>query len=262
MTHERDVPLDVLGDRYPSTAMVAIWSRKRKTVLMRRLWIADLVIKESLGVRVPAGAIDAYTRVKDHIDLDSIARREAKVRHDVLAQVHEFNALAGFECIHQSYTSRDETDNLEQLQILESCLLARDHIVAVLRRFGDLARQYETLDTCARTHYVPAQVTTLGKRFATFAEVTLTHFRDLESFIANYAMRGIKGPVGTQSDMIRILGSVEKAQEYEDRICEELGFESVFISTGQVYDRSFDLKVVNTLKELSAGRRDFRKTVA
>ena len=49
-----------------------------------------------------------------------IAARERALRHDVKARIEEFNALAGHEHVHKGMTSRDLTENVEQLQIRRS----------------------------------------------------------------------------------------------------------------------------------------------
>ena len=112
------------------------------------------------------GAIEDYERVIDQVDLDSIAARERVTRHDVKARIEEFNALAGHEEIHKGMTSRDLTENVEQLQIRQSLELTRDKAVALLKAVGNRASEYKSLVMAGRSHNVAAQATTLGKRFA------------------------------------------------------------------------------------------------
>src|SRR5215469_9136990 len=125
--------------------MADLWSPDRKIVLERRLWIAVLRAQRDLGVDVPDGAVEAYERVVDHVDLESIAARERVTRHDVKARIEEFAALAGYEHIHQGMTSRDITENVEQLQIRSSLQLVRDRMVAALARLAAHAMTYEDL---------------------------------------------------------------------------------------------------------------------
>src|SRR6266508_3876413 len=125
---------DVLAARYASTPMAAIWSPERKIVLERELWLAVLRAQRDLGVDVPNGAVEAYERVIDAVDLDSIAARERITRHDVKARIEEFAALAGHEQIHKGMTSRDLTENVEQLQVRDSLALVRDRVVTTLAR--------------------------------------------------------------------------------------------------------------------------------
>ena len=100
--------------------MATIWSPEHKIVLERQLWIAVLKAQRDLGIDVPDGVVEAYEAVVDQVDLDSIRDREAVTRHDVKARIEEFSALAGHEHVHKGMTSRDLTENVEQLQILSS----------------------------------------------------------------------------------------------------------------------------------------------
>ena len=86
---------DVLAARYASDELVRIWSPANKVVLERRLWVALLRAQRDLGVDIPDGVVEAYEKVVDDVDLDSIRRREAVTRHDVKARIEEFSSLAG-----------------------------------------------------------------------------------------------------------------------------------------------------------------------
>src|SRR5687768_7695465 len=145
--------------------MVTIWSPEEKVRAERRLWLAVLTAQRDLGVSVPDGVIEAYRHVLDQVDLASIAARERVTRHDVKARIDEFAALAGHEHIHKGMTSRDLTENVEQLQIRASLLVIRDRVVAALARLARLAATHADLVMVGRSHNVAAQATTLGKRF-------------------------------------------------------------------------------------------------
>src|SRR5205085_8210984 len=158
--------------------------------------LAVLSAQRDLGVDVPDGVVEAYEKVVDDVDLDSIRRREAVTRHDVKARIEEFSALAGHEHIHKGMTSRDLTENVEQLQVRDSLRLIRDRLVAALHRLAARALEYESTVLVGRSHNVPAQATTLGKRFASAAEELLIAYQRLDELIARYPLRGIKGPGG------------------------------------------------------------------
>ena len=164
---------NVLANRYASDEMVAIWSPEAKIVAERRLWLAVLRAQAELGVDVPDGVVADYERVLDDVDLASIAARERVTRHDVKARIEEFNALAGHEHVHKGMTSRDLTENVEQLQIRRSLELVHAHGVAVVARLAERAVSYRDLVMAGRSHNVAAQATTLGKRFASAAEEML-----------------------------------------------------------------------------------------
>jgi adenylosuccinate lyase len=242
--------------------MATIWSPENKVVLERQLWVAVLKAQAELGIEVPADAIAAYEAVINKVDLASIAAREAVTRHDVKARIEEFCELAGHEQIHKGLTSRDLTENVEQLQIMNSLKLIRERTVAALARLGSLAAQYGETPLTGRSHNVPAQITTLGKRFASAADELLIAFDRLEDLILRYPLRGIKGPVGTAQDMLDLLdGDEDKLFELESSIAAHLGFERVLTSVGQVYPRSLDHDVTSALVQLAAGPSSLAHTI-
>ena len=156
--------------------------------------------------RVRREAIADYERVLDDVDLASIADRERVLRHDVKARIEEFNALAGHEHVHKGMTSRDLTENVEQLQIRRSLELVFAHGVAVVARLAERAVAYRDLVMAGRSHNVAAQATTLGKRFASAAQETLIALTRLRELIDRYPLRGIKGPMGTAAGHARPAG--------------------------------------------------------
>jgi len=253
---------NVLAGRYASPAMVSIWSPTAKVVAERRLWLAVLAAQSDLGVAVPDGALADYQRVIDQVDLESIAARERVTKHDVKARIEEFNALAGHEQVHKGLTSRDLTENVEQMQIRTSLLLVRSKTVAALARLASLAAQHAEQPLTGRSHNVAAQTTTLGKRFATAADEMLIAFDRVENLIARYPLRGIKGPVGTSQDMLDLLGGDEAAlEQLERRVADHLGFTATLTSVGQVYPRSLDFDVVSALVQLAAAPSSLATTI-
>jgi adenylosuccinate lyase len=235
-------------------------------VLERRLWLAVLRAQAELGVDVPAVAIEAYQAVVDRgtdaVDLDSIAARERVTRHDVKARIEEFAALAGHEHIHKGMTSRDLTENVEQLQVLTSLTVLRTKVLAVLGRLARRAAEYDALVMAGRSHNVAAQATTLGKRFANAADELLVALARLDELGARYPLRGIKGPVGTGQDMLDLLGGdTAKLAALEERVAGHLGFSRVLTSVGQVYPRSLDWDVLSALVHLAAAPSSLAKTI-
>jgi adenylosuccinate lyase len=244
---------NVLAARYASTEMVDMWSADKKVVLERELWLAVLEGQRELGVDVPAEAVAAYRAVIDQVDLQSIEARERVTRHDVKARLEEFAALAGHEHIHKGMTSRDLTENVEQLQIRRSVELVRVRMIATLARLAERASEHSTLVMVGRSHNVPAQATTLGKRFANAGEELLQAYRNLDELLDRYPLRGLKGPIGTQQDQLDLLGGDQaKVERLEAIVAEHLGFAAVLTSVGQVYPRSLDLEVVSALLQAAA----------
>ncbi|MFT7475662.1 MAG: adenylosuccinate lyase [Verrucomicrobiales bacterium] len=252
---------NVLASRYASTDMVGIWSPEAKIILERELWIAVLRAQTELGVDVPDGVVEAYEAVVDQVDLESIADRERITRHDVKARIEEFSALAGHEHIHKGMTSRDLTENVEQLQIRRSLELVRSRIVTTLARLTERATEYSDVAMAGRSHNVAAQVTTLGKRFANAAEELLQAHARVDELIKRYPLRGIKGPMGTQQDLLDLLGDAATVDQLERNIAAHLGFVATLDSVGQVYPRSLDLDVVSALLQVASGPSSFCNTL-
>ena len=260
MTDKPRIP-NVLAARYASADLVSLWSPEQKVVLERQLWLAVLKAQRDLGVEVPDGVVEDYERVIDQVDLESIAARERVTRHDVKARIEEFSDLAGQEHIHKGMTSRDLTENVEQLQLLRSLELVRTRVAAVLARLAALAVEHTDTVMAGRSHNVAAQATTLGKRFATAADELLVAFDRLENLIERYPLRGIKGPVGTAQDMLDLLGDESTLDQLEDRVMQHLGFNRRFVSVGQVYPRSLDFDVLSTVVQLAAAPASLAKTI-
>lgn len=253
---------NVLARRYASPEMREIWSEKGRVMLERGFWIAVMKAQRDLGLAVPEEAIASCQEVMERVDLDSIRAREAVTLHDVKARIEEFCALAGHQHIHKGMTSRDLTENVEQLQILRSLRLARAKTVATLLRLARRARQYRDLVLTGRTHNVPAQVTTLGKRFAMFGQELLEGLRGLDHLCRAYPVRGLKGAVGTRLDQLTLLGGDgEKAAKLDALVVQHLGFERTLDNVGQVYPRGLDFEVVGRLYQVSAGASSFAKTI-
>lgn len=253
---------DVLAERYASPAMQAIWSAEGRIVLEREFWIAVMKAQRDLGLDIPEEAIAAYERVKNQVDAGSIMARERVTRHDVKARIEEFNELASQEQVHKGMTSRDLTENVEQLQVFRAMALVHDKSVAALRRIRERAEQWSDLVITARTHNVAAQPTTLGKRIAMFGEELLDALGALDNLMGGYAVRGLKGAVGTQMDQLSLFeGDAAKVSALEQRVVTHLRIPKVWTNVGQVYPRSLDFRVVAALTDLCSGPSSFCKTL-
>jgi len=252
---------NVLAGRYASAELVELWSPEQKVVLERQLWIAVMRAQAQLGVDIPPDVIVDYESVVDRVDLDSIDARERVTRHDVKARLDEFSELAGHQHAHKAMTSRDLTENVEQLQVRRSLELIRDRAVAALVALAAVSAEHASTVMVGRSHNVAAQATTVGKRFGSAGEELLVAVERLEQLIERYPMRGLKGPVGTQQDQLDLLGGAEQVADLERVVAEHLGFERILNSVGQVYPRSLDLDVVSTLVQLVDGPASLALTI-
>ena len=250
---------NILATRYATKEMVAIFDPVNKIINERKFWITILKLQQKSGLPITDNDIKAYEQVVEKVDLTSIDKREMKTRHDVKARIEEFNALAGIEKIHIGLTSRDLTENIELIQIKAALELIEHRTLQILFLLNEKITKYEKTYMVGRSHNVAAQVTTLGKRFASCAEELLFANTSLKELIARLPLRGIKGPVGTSQDAISALG--KDYEKLEKSIADQFGFGNTWSSVGQIYPRSVDFEVVSKLLQIASAPSSMATTI-
>jgi adenylosuccinate lyase len=250
---------NVLATRYATKEMVAIFDPVNKIINERKFWITILKLQQKSGLPITDSDIKAYEEVIEKVDFASIDKREMKTRHDVKARIEEFNVLAGVEKIHIGLTSRDLTENIELIQIKAALELIEHRTLQTLFLLNEKILKYEKTYMVGRSHNVAAQVTTLGKRFASCAEELLFAHASLKELIARLPLRGIKGPVGTSQDAISAMG--KDFEKLEKSIADQFGFENTWASVGQIYPRSVDFEVVSKLLQIASAPSSMATTI-
>ena len=250
---------NILATRYATKEMVAIFDPVNKIINERKFWITILKLQQKAGLPITDSDVAAYEKVIEKVDLASIDKREMKTRHDVKARIEEFNALAGVEKIHIGLTSRDLTENIELIQIKAGLELIEYRVLQTLFLLNEKISKYEKTYMVGRSHNVAAQVTTLGKRFASCAEELLFAHTALKELIVRIPLRGIKGPVGTSQDALDAMG--KDFANLEKSIAEEFGFENTWASVGQIYPRSVDFEIVSKLLQIASAPSSMATTI-
>ncbi|MFP6901054.1 MAG: adenylosuccinate lyase [Opitutales bacterium] len=249
---------NVLADRYASEPMKEIWSPAGKVRLERELWLAVMKAQRDFGLPIPEEAIAAYEKVKGQVDLVSIRNREQVTKHDVKARLEEFCELAGHQHAHKGMTSRDLTENVEQLQVLRALDLVLEKAASALLALARKAEEFAEFPITGRSHNVPAQLTTVGKRLATVGEEMDRAMEALRELREGYPFRGLKGAVGTQLDQLTLLeGDASKVEQLEKRLLDILGAPAQWQNVGQVYPRSLDFETVSRLYQLASAPANF-----
>ena len=123
---------NALAERYASVEIKSIWSATGKIILEREFWIAVMRAQAELGVQIAEQEIEKSESVKGLVDLESIRKREQISKHDVKARLEEFAEKSGHQHAHKGMTSRDLTENVEQLQIHRSLGIIFDKSIAAL----------------------------------------------------------------------------------------------------------------------------------
>lgn len=256
-------------DRYDTPAMAGIWGERARNGIERGLWIEVMKAQAQVGLPIPQEAIADYERsaellaawpdgASDLDELAEIAKIEQQTRHDLYARMTFFNRMAGHEYTHWGLTSADIVELAQQIQIGNSVRVLCEHADQVLVRLGGLTELYADAPMVARTHGQPAQVTTIGKRFADWAAALASGILAGEDAMEAYHPRGIKGAVGTMADMQALAQRhlperVESvvAKEIEELVCDSAS-QPALPSVGQCYPRGLDLPMVATALQVVA----------
>ena len=252
---------NVLAARYATKEMVEIFNPINKIIEERKFWITVLKLQKNAGLPITDVEIAAYEKVLTQVDLDSIDKREIKVRHDVKARIEEFNALAGSEKIHIGMTSRDLTENIELIQVRKALEVTQFKTLQILFLLNEKIEKYKSTHMVGRSHNVAAQVTTLGKRFASCAEELIFALNALENLLERLPFRGLKGPVGTSQDALGAMGTTKELEKLENKLAEQFGFENTWQSVGQIYPRSVDFEVVSRLLQIASAPSSMATTI-
>lgn len=255
--------VNVLSERYATPEINDEFSEPGKIRAERKLWIAVMRGQRALGLDIPAEDIEKFERAVEDVDLGLIKEIEKRTKHDVKAKIEAFIKAAGAgQHLHKGMTSRDLTDNVEQMQYRNAAKIILGRNVSVLRHLLDNAQKYDEHVITARTHNQPAQPTLLGRRFSMWAEEMIPHLEAFEAFVDAYPLRGMKGAVGTQFDMLTLFrGDHQKVEQLERLVAESLGFKKVLDSTGQVYPRSLDSAMIGHLMHVAAAQENFALTM-
>ena len=152
--------INVLSQRYTGPEINGIFSEEGRILAERDLWIAVMKAQKELGLSISSDVIEGYEAARNDIDLDFIKQREIETKHDVKAKIEAFVKASGKdEHIHKGMTSRDLTDNVEQMQFKKASRIILGRYVSVLRHMLDCASKYKgivlTAEHTTRPHNPP-----------------------------------------------------------------------------------------------------------
>jgi len=249
-----------LASRYASREMLYIFSPDKKFTTWRRLWIALARAEMELGLPITQAQIDELEREKDNIDYDLAAKKEKKLRHDVMAHIHAYGALCpnAMPIIHLGATSCYVGDNTDIIIMREGLTLIRKKLVRILAALGKFAEQYKAMPTLGYTHYQAAQMVTVGKRATLWMNELLMDLEEVEFRLDNLKLLGSKGTTGTQASFLELFaGDQEKVRELDRKIAAEMGFDKVQPVSGQTYTRKVDAAILATLSGIAQSAHKF-----
>ncbi|MCI0395854.1 MAG: adenylosuccinate lyase [Chloroflexi bacterium] len=244
--------------RYGSADMRHLWSEVHKRRLMRQVWLA-LATAQHKASLVTAEQLADLQRQVENVDIGRALEIEQETRHDVMAEIQAYaeQCPVGGGIIHWGATSADITDNVDVLRIRQAAGLLERRLKEVLGRLAGRIEATAHRPVMAYTHIQPAEPTTLGYRFAVYAQDLLEDLEDLQGLIAGLRGKGLKGAVGTQASFQEILQGTEMSPaEMEAEAMALLDLPYFPIAT-QTYTRQQDLRVLHVLAGLAASLHKF-----
>ncbi len=244
--------------RYGTKRMRYVFSEQHKYELWRTVWVSIAKAQHASGLLSDDELTD-LEKNKNNIDIEEILQREKVTKHDVVAGIKEFAAKAsiGGGKIHLGATSMDIVDNVEILRMKEALEIIEEEIKEVLKQLSQKIEQYATTPCLGYTHLQPAEPTTIGYRFAFYAQDLLMDFHLLQVIKQQFLKgKGIKGAVGTQASFSSLLKENGNPIQMEKEIMKTLGIEALDVST-QVYSRKIDYLVLVTLASIASSLGKF-----
>ena len=199
-------------------------------------------------------ALNEMRQHLDDIDFQAVEAVEKDLRHDVMSHIHVFGKQcpAAMPIIHLGATSCYVTDNTELIQMRDGLKLLRGKLLKVIRLLADFAMKNRNLPTLGFTHYQPAQLTTVGKRFSLYLQDFMLDFERLEFELDRLPFRSVKGTTGTQASFMALFeGDQEKIKLLEKNVAAKMGFDRVIPVSGQTYTRKVDYFVLTVLSGIA-----------
>ncbi|HNQ22226.1 MAG TPA: adenylosuccinate lyase [Phycisphaerae bacterium] len=256
----RNVFESPLVARNASRAMGELFGARHRILTWRRVWLALAEGQRQAGLPISAHQVRQLERTLENVDFARAARYERQTRHDVMAHLHAWGEAApeSRSILHLGATSADITDNADLIIMRDALRWLAGWLANVIDALGRFARDQRSRATLGFTHYQPAQVTTVGKRAATWCYDFVTDLHELERCLATLPFRGIKGATGTQASFLALFhGDQRKVLALERRIARRFGFDLIEPVTGQTYSRKIDARVLGVLGGIAASVHKF-----
>lgn len=246
--------------RYGSEEMRRLFSERRRRAAWREVWLSLAEAESSMGL-LSAQELGAIRKNagEERVDIAKAHAIERKIRHDLMAELKVFaeQAKGGGGKLHLGATSMDVEDNADVLIFGKALDLVTGRLVACLDAAATLVRRHRSLVCMGWTHLQPAEPTTMGYRFANYAQDLVLDIRLLEVLRGDFLKgKGVKGAVGTSASYTKLLGSAAKAKRLEERVMADLGLEPFDVAT-QTYPRKLDLLLLSALASVAASCAKF-----
>jgi adenylosuccinate lyase len=237
--------------RYGSKPMRRIWSEHNKRLIWRKLWVALAEAQAEFGL-VNDEQISDLKAQAGNIDIRRALEIEAEIHHDLMAEIKTFaeQCPIGGRILHLGATSMDIVDNTDALRVKQSIRVIQIILTKLLVELLTLVEKYADTPIIALTHIQPAEPSTLGYRFAVYAQDLLTDWEYLASLDAVYKGKGFKGAVGTAAAYTDLIG-LDNFELFERLLSRKIGLEFFPIAT-QTYTRKQDYHLLHILASIGS----------
>ena len=248
------------SSRYASEYMSSLFSAQTRIETWRRLWVELARAESELGLPITADQVKALEENIQNIDFDYAAQKEREFKHDVMAHIHAYGAVApeAAGIIHLGATSCYVTDNADLVLYRDALLYIRGELLKVIANLADFAERYKAVPTLGYTHYQPAQLVTVGKRASLWLQDFVSDLDEIDFAISNVKFLGCRGTTGTEASFVELFsGDGKKIDELNRRIASAFGFDEIFDVQGQTYPRKVDSRVLNALSSIAQSAHKF-----
>lgn len=261
---ETNIYVNPLAERYASKEMLYNFSDDNKFSTWRKIWIALAETQKELGLEITDEQIEEMKAHVGDINYDVAKKREKEVRHDVMSHVFAFGeqAPSAKPIIHLGATSASVGDNTDLVQIRDGLKLIKRKMVNVINELAKFSTENKDQPTLGFTHFQPAQLTTIGKRATLWLQSLMLDYEELEFRLNNLKFRGFKGTTGTQASYMELFNNdEEKVKDLDIKVSAKMGFDKVFMVTGQTYDRKVDSQALQLMSQIAQSAHKFSNDI-
>ena len=242
--------------RYGSDDMRRVWSETYKRKVWRRIWLALAEVQATYGLVSPEQLGDLKAHVED-IDIPRALEIEGEIQHDLMAELKTYAGQCprGGGSLHLGATSMDIEDNADAIRLRESMQMVLKKIEGLLLLWTQKMEQWADLPIIAFTHLQPAEPSTLGYRFAIYAQDLFEDYQELSRVAGKIRGKGFKGAVGTSAAYMDLLGE-SSIETFEEALSEKLDL-AFYPVSHQTYPRKQDYLILSTLAGVGASLNKF-----
>jgi adenylosuccinate lyase len=246
--------------RYGSEEMRGLFSETRRRATWRKVWLSLAEAEAGLGL-ISSKELDGIRRSagEEKVDIARAHEIEKKIKHDLMAELMVFadQAKEGGGKLHLGATSMDIEDNADVMIFAKALELVLRRLVSCLDATAARVKRHRGLVCMGWTHLQPAEPTTMGYRFANYAQDIVLDIRLIETLRKEFLKgKGVKGAVGTSASFTKLLGSTTKARQLEEKVMAGLGLGYFDVAT-QTYPRKLDYLVLTALASVAASCAKF-----